>query len=1642
MRKRTLIVPAVVLSWVGLILSKSLATTNYMWFISGGTQPTITPTRTITPTPTPTNTPTPILGKEVIIDNLDPAFSASPPPAWTTIGAYPTGNRGTYKTNYAQTPAGTSASATWSFPTDDPGLYDVYVRWTSGVTNIPDTTMSSNVQYTITYAGGATSTRNWTQQWMTGVWVYLGSFNFDTSSGQGVKVFSASDGKVTADAVDFRPTLPFTANPDPMGGQVRVSTNGRTFDYANGVSMPLVGINYPFVTNPPNTAGATDATFQTFVNAGINVVRSFGFNTQIQSGHVHDSTLPALAYDMGQAQLYENFFALGEKYHVWIQPQLSYGNAASSKDPYNINQGGPVDPSGLDPTFVTNELQCWPAVNSPATENGEAAMWKFYATNYGYTKSVFAWSIGNDFPDNGCGVKMLTNTDTSGGMPLGAEPTIHAVDPGLLVYYQIGGAHTFQPAEGYNNLSIAKMNLSATRTYGWGSSNSQVGIQPSPGVSVCFNPQTGKNDPLTGTCGGQHSGDSCHDNQSHVCPNDCTCIIDNPGNDAESFAKVNAGRIQILNGIPWNAGTPTPSCAPSCPPIPTIVGEGGFGPQYIPGFQDPLGTDVSTAGRDTDATWEKVTDYMMWSTLASGSAGVPWLWTVYNNPGFNISYVHFSCPPDDCKWEIMQNSYRFMSNILRTYVAPAMNGAYLPMTNTTNAPLNSTQIYGTWWGNTLIAWAEHEDGVNDSQRYEANPKVDVWTNTTLNFNLVVTNNISPGSYNVILFDDRTGDVISNTTISASGSTLTIPLSVKNSVGIVVTPAGSTPTPTPTNTPTPTPTSTPTPTGVYYYPGQYTTWNTGTSTNNCNTANLTDPDITGCVMPIKWAALEPRNGVFDWSAITAVENQLPAGKFLQLNIVTGEGGSPTSQGVCDSVNNQTEPPPSPTCQPWLFGITGVSSQWEKIGANGKGQQNIAACAPLLEPNPADASYQTAIKGFYAALQSHFAVDNKISYILLNPMSHYGSDFSMATVYQPGSPCASPSPSYHDQWATLSGCTTNNAAADTCFLNWVKSAVDSIWFGTGGAAVTIGAVQPLSVWTEEQQFPSMSTPGGINHQINPALFADILTHQPAAGFYVGQEAQSTGTAACNQMTNLSVGGIPPPSSGYVTQMVSNFQTSGVTDCTQLCNAGVPSAKGYPNGCASQEEPYAVNFPDCPASIHSIAQALGGDLTQNCPAATPTPPVSAPAACGQFDYLGGHAVPATAPTNANGMVFTVSWDDLEPGEGLGTACISATAPTTGGTLGTGCFDWSKIDNIIAADKTMTGGPLPISLFIGTTPADLPTVKNKANPSSSCNGNAQCAGWMDASTSPKVASIDFAWDLTFGAPSGQTLSAVLPGDPNYLLAWKGFWHAFRVKYRNNTTISSVIMMPYEHTQQELSVPIADNNGNLASSWLGAINAQQTALGHKTVGCELDSDGCNSSTVQSWESYMKAAYQPFWDSALSNVRVNASLGGPWNLELQNMWNPDQFANLFSPGNPDQQVSYDLGSIAAHDFVTNNLGFNYYGCGNDFLTVTSNFSSIANGECFFSDIPINQIHIIAQGKAFGSTHGNCTDVQNSIVQGPSGATVPPYWFQGYTGTGPFTTQTNPGVYFQNYDDYFNGVNACSGSVLSSIQSTLTARTCP
>jgi PKD repeat protein len=329
-----------------------------------------------------------------------------------------------------------------------------------------------------------------------------------------------------------------------------------------------------------------------------------------------------------------------------------------------------------------------------------------------------------------------------------------------------------------------------------------------------------------------------------------------------------------------------------------------------------------------------------------------------------------------------------------------------------------------------------------------------------------------------------------------------------------------------------------------------------------------PDHTqGVFYSVQWAALEPGNGVFNWTPITTVESALPAGKYMQLVILTGETGSPASTAVCTLYQGHA----IPGCTPWLAtaGMKGIVTHSD-LGPNGA-THGYPLCTPLVEPYPADPVYIGALENFISHFEAQFSGDSKIALVILSPMSHEGSNLSLGSFNNDCDSSGNPGSEYYNAaWNAISGCAGN----ESCWNDAITSAGETLW----NYEVTTMPDQNLALWVNPSPFPDISTPTSLDVSSRNAIFNYAAAHKPARGTYhVANEALQQSNSWASAVTPFSA-------DGYGAQMARSF----ATDCAGLQDAGVNYGAAYGVGWV---QIYKPDFAACPSAIAAISAALGG-------------------------------------------------------------------------------------------------------------------------------------------------------------------------------------------------------------------------------------------------------------------------------------------------------------------------------------------------------------------------------------------------------------------------------------------------------------------
>lgn len=131
-------------------------------------------------------------GTTVIVDNAEPAFSAST--SWSASSA----TAGYYGTDYRyRSTQAVNDAATWTAALPASGTYQVYARWTAG------TNRSSTAPFIISHASGS-STVSVNQQLNGGSWQLLGSYSFNAGTATvQLSCWTTAGYVVLADAIKF-----------------------------------------------------------------------------------------------------------------------------------------------------------------------------------------------------------------------------------------------------------------------------------------------------------------------------------------------------------------------------------------------------------------------------------------------------------------------------------------------------------------------------------------------------------------------------------------------------------------------------------------------------------------------------------------------------------------------------------------------------------------------------------------------------------------------------------------------------------------------------------------------------------------------------------------------------------------------------------------------------------------------------------------------------------------------------------------------------------------------------------------------------------------------------------------------------------------------------------------------------------------------------------------------------------------------------------------------------------------------------------------------------------------------------------------------------------------------------------------------
>jgi hypothetical protein len=245
-----------------------------------------------------------------------------------------------------------------------------------------------------------------------------------------------------------------------------------------------------------------------------------------------------------------------------------------------------------------------------------------------------------------------------------------------------------------------------------------------------------------------------------------------------------------------------------------------------------------------------------------------------------------------------------------------------------------------------------------------------------------------------------------------------------------------------------------------------------------------PRVNEVYYRVPWAWVEPKKGQFDWSLITNIENQLPAGVTLQVVIDTGASGSPTNINVCSRWKGD----PNPGCTAWMQSYSGVNV-YSSTGPHGS-SGGYDTCTPLRAPDPGSVNYQTAFAGLVTAINRQFNGDNKIALISLSPFSDSGGHIGLYVSDTCGGPGMDQTEYYNSAWNSVSGSGGN----ETTWANYLKSAFDTLW----NDEVSTGTNINWALWSSAGTIPNVtSTNGGTDIAIRNMLFDDAVRNKPTGG-----------------------------------------------------------------------------------------------------------------------------------------------------------------------------------------------------------------------------------------------------------------------------------------------------------------------------------------------------------------------------------------------------------------------------------------------------------------------------------------------------------------------------------------------------------------
>lgn len=178
----------------------------------------------------------------VRLDNTSPSFTATG--TWTTG----TGDYDLYGTNYRYATGGTAATnAGWNLSLPQAGTYEVAMWWTD------DSLRTSSAKVQVNHTGG-TQVVSVDQRTKGGKWIYLGTWNFNTT-GNSIKLDAGTSatGRVIADAIKLSKVPDFQTSMIDNGstGYIEAGTWG------SSTGTGFYGTNSRYASNGTGSATAT-----------------------------------------------------------------------------------------------------------------------------------------------------------------------------------------------------------------------------------------------------------------------------------------------------------------------------------------------------------------------------------------------------------------------------------------------------------------------------------------------------------------------------------------------------------------------------------------------------------------------------------------------------------------------------------------------------------------------------------------------------------------------------------------------------------------------------------------------------------------------------------------------------------------------------------------------------------------------------------------------------------------------------------------------------------------------------------------------------------------------------------------------------------------------------------------------------------------------------------------------------------------------------------------------------------------------------------------------------------------------------------------------------------------------------------------